>query len=230
MRNLPDLALGTSHLIPPSGRPLSGGAKLGSFRTISSVSRSERAKLGSFRTVHSPGGPPHTTTAFAHIPQSLQVWLRFAHFAPAPAPDPAKLGSFCTFGLRRPPTTGVSESAIRNPKSEIEELGLFRIIVPRVPARLLNWLCLYNRLPTTASWLCSTRHFLSFSTTEITEDAEKRDSRARALPAFPGFQDPLYSCLRGLSALRGSQSRAGRSLVRPNLSSRPPPRTALPVL
>jgi hypothetical protein len=39
---------------------------------------------------------PHMTAAFAHIPQSLQVWLRFAQFPPSPACGGAKLGSFRT--------------------------------------------------------------------------------------------------------------------------------------
>jgi hypothetical protein len=61
----------------------------------------------------------HTTTAFAHIPQSPQVWLRFAHFPPSAVPGRAKLGSFCAFSLRRPPLAGVFPSAIRitNPQS-----------------------------------------------------------------------------------------------------------------
>jgi hypothetical protein len=61
----------------------------------------------------------HTATAFAHIPQSLQVWLRFAQSAPSPAPAGAKLGSFCTSCLRRPPQAGVFQSTIRNRQSAI---------------------------------------------------------------------------------------------------------------
>jgi hypothetical protein len=38
-------------------------------------------------------------TAFAHMPQSTQVWLRFAHSPPATASGRAQLGSFCTFHL-----------------------------------------------------------------------------------------------------------------------------------
>jgi hypothetical protein len=60
---------------------------------------------------------PHTT-AFAHIPQSLQVWLRFAQSPPSAACGLAKLGSFCTFGLRRlPPPPGAKFEA-RISKSE----------------------------------------------------------------------------------------------------------------
>jgi hypothetical protein len=72
-------------------------------------------KLGSFCTFHSPGRSTARTTIFAHIPQSLQVWLRFAQFTSSSACGGGEIG----FVLRiLPPATAPGRRlSTRNPGS-----------------------------------------------------------------------------------------------------------------
>jgi hypothetical protein len=94
-------------LAPSTWQP--GTPQLGSFRTLRGLGVPARhlppvaeigfvlriypaatdcggPKLGSFGADAIQGEPRHTTTAFAYMPQSTHVWLRFARFPPATAP------------------------------------------------------------------------------------------------------------------------------------------------
>ncbi len=100
------------------------------LRIYPPVPTHDRRNWVRFARLPSGRATPNRLTAFFHILQSPQVWVRFAQFPPsAPPPggnwvrfarfDP-KLGSFCTFRLRHSPAGGVLQSAIRNHQSAIE--------------------------------------------------------------------------------------------------------------
>jgi hypothetical protein len=117
-------------------------------------------EIGFVLHVSLPGRPtPHTTTAFARIPQSPQVWVRFARFPPSAACAGAELGSFRTFTLR-PGQIGFvshnrhggSEAASCRtdvspqvcPQSTIGKLGSFCMFYsPAEPRPHANRLCPY---------------------------------------------------------------------------------------
>jgi hypothetical protein len=74
--------------LPSSAAP--GRVKLGSFRTI-------RPEIGFVLHIPLAGrATAHMTTGLAHIPQSPQVWLRFAPLPSSAAPGRVKFGSFRT--------------------------------------------------------------------------------------------------------------------------------------
>jgi hypothetical protein len=99
--------------VEPGTDPLGGWASPSgiSFNPQSTIANPQSwasgPQIGFVLHVSLPGRATADTTAtFAHIPQSSQVWVRFAHFPPSAAPGRAKLGSFCAFASVRRPRPG----------------------------------------------------------------------------------------------------------------------------